>query len=171
MTNEDLRAKGGSAKDLSQVAPSPAALKSRSILLILVIVVAAVAAGEYYYQTSSSSSSSSSGLNLHITIIGTPAAGTVDYYLPNNFTVREGETVTLAVQNTDDNTHGLVIRAFGVDTGKIPPGDTYRVTFVANQTGTFEYFEPSGYCTGGVGNICNSIQHMTGNMTVLPSNG
>ncbi len=106
---------------------------------------------------------------MNITIIGTPAAGTVDYYSPANFTVREGQTVTLAVLNTDDNTHGLVIRAFGVDTGKIPPGDTYRVTFVANETGTFEFFEPPGYCTGGVGNICNSIQHMTGNMTVLPS--
>jgi hypothetical protein len=59
------------------------------------------------------------------------------------------------------------MRAFGVDTGKILPGHTDRVTFVANQTGTFEYFEPPGYCTGGYGNVCNSVQHMTGNMTVL----
>jgi len=144
-----------------------AALKSRSILLILVLVGAVVAAGEYYSQTKSSSGSSSN-LLVNITIIGTPAAGTVDFYLPNNFTVREGQHVTLAVLNTDDNTHGLVMRAFGVDTGKIPPGQTYRVSFVANQTGTFEFFEPPGYCTGGLGNVCNSIQHMTGNMTVAP---
>jgi len=142
-------------------------LKSRSILLILVLVGAVVAAGEYYSQTKSSSGSSSN-LLVNITIIGTPAAGTVDFYLPNNFTVREGQHVTLAVLNTDDNTHGLVMRAFGVDTGKIPPGQTYRVSFVANQTGTFEFFEPPGYCTGGLGNVCNSIQHMTGNMTVAP---
>lgn len=147
-------------------AKSVAAVKSRSMLLILVIVVAAVAAGEYYSQTSSSSSSSN--LVVNISIIGTPAAGTIDYYLPNNFTVRQGQQVTLAVLNTDDNTHGLVMRAFGVDTGKIPPGHTDRVTFVANQTGTFEFFEPPGYCTGGLGNVCNSIQHMTGNMTIVP---
>jgi plastocyanin len=145
-------------------------LKTRSIVVLLVIVVAALGVGEYYSQMSGSSSSSK-GLLINITIIGTPAAGTVDYYSPSNFTVKEGQTVTLAVLNTDDNTHGLVIRAFGVDTGKIDPGQTDRVTFVANETGTFEYFEPAGYCTGGVGNICNSIQHMTGNMTVVPSTG
>ena len=138
--------------------------------MLLVIVGAALAGGEYYSLSSGSSSSSSNPL-INIEIIGTPAAGTVDYYSPNNFTVREGQTVTLAVLNTDDNTHGLVIRAFGVDTGKIDPGHTDRVTFVANQTGTFEFFEPPGYCTGGIGNHCNSIQHMTGNMTVLPSSG
>jgi len=142
-------------------------LKSRSIVLILVIVVAALAAGEYYSQKSGSSSSSS-GIQVNISIIGTPAAGTIDFYLPNNFTVREGQKVTLAILNTDDNTHGLVMKAFGVDTGKIPPGQTYRVTFVANQTGTFEFSEPPSYCTGGLGNVCNSIQHMTGNMTVTP---
>jgi plastocyanin len=145
-------------------------LKSRSILLILVIVVAALAGAEYYSQKSGSSGSSNS-LLVNIEIIGTPAAGTVDYYSPSNFTVREGQTVTLAVLNTDDNTHGLVIRAFGVDTGKIDPGQTDRVTFLANQTGTFQFFEPAGYCTGGLGNHCNSIQHMTGNMTVVPSTG
>ncbi len=145
---------------------SCAALKTRSVLLILVIVAAAVAAGEYYAQLFNSSSTSTPLINIEI--IGGPAAGTVDYYSPNNFTVRQGQQVTLAILNTDDNTHGLVIRAFGVDTGKIPPGHTDRVTFVANQTGTFEFFEPPGYCTGGYGNICNSIQHMTGNMTVLP---
>ncbi len=141
-------------------------MKTRSILLVLVIVVAAVAAGEYYTQSFNSSSPSNPLVNIEI--IGGPAAGTVDYYSPNNFTVREGQQVTLAILNTDDNTHGLVLRAFGVDTGKIPPGHTDRVTFVANQTGTFEFFEPPGYCTGGYGNVCNSIQHMTGNMTVLP---
>ena len=155
-----------SVKDLSEGVISAAGLKSRSILLILVIVGAAVAAGEYYQMSGSSSSSSS--LLVNIEIIGTPAAGTIDYYSPNNFTVRQGQTVTLAILNTDDNTHGLVMRAFSVDTGKINPGHTDRVTFVANQTGTFEFFEPAGYCTGGLGNHCNSIQHMTGNMTVLP---
>jgi hypothetical protein len=42
------------------------------------------------------------------------------------------------------------------------------VSFVANQTGTFRFYEPAGYCKGGVGNVCNSQQKMVGNMTVLP---
>ena len=144
------------------------ALKSRSLVLIAVIVVAVVASGEYYAQTVSSSDSSENSQTVNIQILGGVGAGTIDSYSPNIFTVKEGQHVTLAVLNTDDNTHGLVIRAFGVDTGLIRPGDTDRVSFVANQTGTFEFFEPPGYCTGGVGNVCNSVQHMTGNMTVVP---
>jgi hypothetical protein len=69
--------------------------------------------------------------------------------------------VTLSILDSDDDTYGLVIQAFGVNTGKIDPGDTDRVWFIAHQTGTFEYYEPPGYCTGGVGNACNSIQDMT----------
>jgi hypothetical protein len=69
--------------------------------------------------------------------------------------------VTLSILSTDDNTDRLVIQAFGVNTGKIDPGVTDRVWFIANQTGTFEYYELPGYGTGGVGNVCNSIQHMT----------
>ncbi len=139
-------------------------MKLRSIVLIVVILVAAVAAGEYYAGTFGSTSSNS--LTVNISILGGVGAGTVDAYSPNTFTVKEGQQVTLAVLNTDDNTHGLAIRAFGVDTGKILPGHTDRVTFVANQTGTFEYFEPPGYCGGGFDNHCNSVQKMIGNMTV-----
>jgi heme/copper-type cytochrome/quinol oxidase subunit 2 len=105
---------------------------------------------------------------VNLQVLGGVGVPTIDSYSPDSFTVKMGQHVTLAVLNTDDNTHGLVIKAFGVDTGKILPGQTYRVSFVANQTGTFEFYEPAGYCTGGVGNVCNSIQHMTGNMTVTP---
>jgi nitrous oxide reductase len=74
--------------------------------------------------------------------------------------------VTLVVLNTDDNGHGLVMPQFGVDTGIIQPSSSVRVTFVADQTGTFKFYEPPGYCTGGLSKTCTSIQQMTGYMTV-----
>jgi hypothetical protein len=150
-------------KDLSVMGASLVALKTRSLLLIGVIVVAVVAAGEYYTQTFSSS-----GTTVNIQILGGVGPGTIDIYSPDNFTVTQGEHVSLAILNTDDNTHGFTMKAFGVDTGVILPGQTMRVSFVANQTGMFEFLEPPGYCTGGVGHVCNSVQHMWGYMTVTP---
>ncbi len=142
-------------------------MKTTSLVLVAVIAVALLA-GAYYASAHNSSSSSTNSVTVDIEIVGGVGNGTVDTYSPDNFTVSEGQHVTLAVLNTDDNTHGLVIKALGVDTGIIDPGDTKRVSFVANETGTFVYYEPPGYCTGGVGKVCNSAQHMTGNMTIAP---
>ena len=145
-----------------------AALKTRSLVLVGIIVLAVVAGGAYYAQTASSSGSAPTSVQVHISILGGVGAGTVDTYSPDNFTVLRGQQVTLAVLNTDDNSHGLAITEFKVDTGVIAPGATTRVSFVANQTGTFRFFEPAGYCKGGFGNVCNSQQKMVGNMTVTP---
>jgi len=142
-------------------------MKTKSLALIAIIVVAVVAVG-YYFEPRSATNSQLPAVTVDITIVGGVGTGTTDTYAPNNFTVREGQQVTLAVLNTDDNTHGLVIDQFKVDTRIIHAGATQRVTFVANQTGTFMYYEPPSYCQGGVGNVCNSQQNMVGKMTVLP---
>jgi plastocyanin len=139
----------------------------RQTIAIIVIAVVAIAAGENYLQSRGSTSGPSS-VTINITIYGGVGAGTTDRYSPDNFTVRHGQQVTLAILNTDDNTHGLVIDALKVDTGLIHGGKTDRITFIANQTGTFKYYEPPAYCTGGFGNTCNSAQHMIGSMTVIP---
>lgn len=143
------------------------ALKPTLIALAAIIVVAAVAGG-YYVVSQSEAKSVPAATTVDITIEGGVGPGTVDTYYPDNFTVKEGQQVTLAVLNTDDNTHGLVIDQFKVDTGIIDSGNTARVAFVANQTGIFKYYEPPGYCKGGVGNVCNSQQDMVGYMTVGP---
>ncbi len=145
---------------IAAVAPI-GALKTRSIVIILVLVVAVIAAGEYY-----AGFGSSGNTTLNMQILGGVGPGTVDIYSPDNFTVTKGEQVNLAILNTDDNTHGFVMKQFGVDTGLILPGHTARVSFVANQTGTFEFLEPPSYCTGGIDHHCNSVQHMWGYMTV-----
>jgi plastocyanin len=155
-------------KDLSAEEASSAALKTTSLLLVGVVLLAAIAGSAYYAQTVTSSNSSPSSTQVDIQILGTPQANATDTYSPDHFTVARGEHVTLAVLNTDDNTHGLAITGYKVDTGIIGPGNTARVSFVANQTGTFRYYEPPGYCKGGLDNRCNSVQKMNGNMTVLP---
>jgi len=147
-------------------------VSSRTIALVVVIIAALVGSTAYYIETYDAANNAANTITVDITIVGgipgTANQNTTDTYSPDAFTVTKGQTVNLVVLNTDDNTHGLVINAFHVDTGIIPSGNTVRLTFVATQTGTFLYYEPPGYCTGGVGNVCNSAQDMRGNMTVLP---
>jgi heme/copper-type cytochrome/quinol oxidase subunit 2 len=137
------------------------------LALIAVIVVAAVAGGIYLSGSLGPSKSHSDSQTVDITIIGGVGVGTVDTFVPDNFTLTQGNTVTLVVQNTDDNTHGLEITQFGVNSGLILPGDTVRLSFLANQTGIFRYQEPPGDCKGGFGGVCNSVQHMWGFITIV----
>jgi heme/copper-type cytochrome/quinol oxidase subunit 2 len=142
-------------------------LKSGSWLLVAVIVVAVVGGGVYYTHTMGSPKTpSSKSQTVDLTIVGGIGVGTEDTYVPDNFTVTEGNNVTLVIENTDDNTHGLGITQFGVNSGIILPGDTVRVSFIANETGIFKYQEPAGDCKGGYGGVCNSVQHMWGYITV-----
>ncbi len=143
-------------------------MRLRPIVLAAVVLVALVAVGEYY-GGALTSGSSSGGVVINIQITGGEGGLTVDRPYPNSITVKLGQKVTLAILNTDDNTHGFVQAALGIDTGKILPGATYRLSFTPDQTGTYEFTQPPGYCTGGYGNICNSIQDMILNVTVIQS--
>jgi plastocyanin len=131
--------------------------------LVAVGAVALLVAASAYYLYSSGQSSSST-VEVNIQIVGDGK----DYYVPANVTLRLGQVVTFAVFNTDDNTHGLAIPAFNMDTGIIKHGITARFTFTADKVGTFPWDEPPGYCTGGNGNVCNSAQDLKGNLTVTP---
>jgi heme/copper-type cytochrome/quinol oxidase subunit 2 len=141
-------------------------MNSKALALIAVIIVAVIASGAYLSGTFSSKTSSNTQ-TVDIQIIGGVGIGTVDTYVPANFTVTEGKNVTLAISNTDDNRHGIYIPQFDVKNTLIPPGDTVRVWFIANETGIFKYSEPQGDCAGGVGGVCNSVQHMWGWITVV----
>ena len=134
---------------------------SKALLAVGVVAVLVAASAYYLY---SSGESSKNALEVNIQIVGD---GT-DYYVPANVTVRLGQVVTFSVFNSDDNTHGLAIPAFNVDTGIIKHGITAQVTFTANKVGTFPWDEPPRYCTGGNGNVCNSAQDLRGNLTVIP---
>jgi heme/copper-type cytochrome/quinol oxidase subunit 2 len=137
-------------------------------MVLAAVVLVAVIAGGAYFSQSSTPKPSTKTQEVDLQIIGGVGVGTVDTYVPDNFTVTEGNNVTLVIQNTDDNTHGLEIPQFGINSGIILPGVTDRVWFIANQTGIFKYQEPPGDCKGGFGGVCNSVQHMWGYITVSP---
>jgi uncharacterized cupredoxin-like copper-binding protein len=134
----------------------------RVILAVFVVAVLAVSAA-YYISSVSGGSKNSVTVVIQVTS-GTAQNGAADAFSPRNFTVVEGQHVTLVFENDDDDTHELVIPHFGVDTNIVQGGSSTRVVFVPNETGVFEYFEPPGVCGS-----CTGAQETSGNMTVLPS--
>jgi heme/copper-type cytochrome/quinol oxidase subunit 2 len=140
----------------------------------VILIVALLAAGGAYYAYSAGghvvpgASSGSVQVDIHIVAGGTGNL-TSETYTPDNFSVKEGQNVTLVIFNTDDSTHGLVITQFGVNSGTIAPHATVRVWFLADQAGVFEFYEPAGYCEAGMGSVCNGSQHLLGYMTVRPA--
>ena len=70
--------------------------------------------------------------------------------------VKKGDTVTINFMNKE-GIHDWVIDEFGVRTPKIQAGQSASVTFVADKTGTFEY-----YCSVG----SHRARGMRGNLIV-----
>jgi heme/copper-type cytochrome/quinol oxidase subunit 2 len=169
--------KGGEDAITPMMAPRGAAV---------ILIVALLAAGAAYYLYSAGSQgghgSSLNSVGVDIRIVrengttfstsstSSPSSPTttvmtmMDIYSPDNFTVTEGQNVTLVILNMGNSTHGLVITQFGVNSGIIPPHGVVRVWFIANQVGVFKFYEPEGYCKGGIG--CGDVQNMFGYMTV-----
>ncbi len=135
-------------------------LFSKVLAAALVFLVLFVAPAAYL----SLSNKPGNSVTVSVEIVGDDT----DRFVPSDVVVTQGQVVTFAVFNSDDNTHGLAIPAFNMDTGIIKHGITVRFTFTADKAGTFLFDEPPGYCTGGNGNVCNSVQDLRGNLTVLP---
>jgi plastocyanin len=147
----------------------------RSVILGVVVAALLVASGGYYFINTTSGSS---GNSTTVTIIGsTPglygqnASQNPDAFIPNNFTVTQGQHVTLVFVNEDDGPHELVIPAYSVTTGIVQGGQTVRVSFVADKAGVFPWNQPEGACNyGGISpeqGGCTGNQLTNGNMTVL----
>ncbi len=62
---------------------------------------------------------------------------------PSQMTVNKGDTVKITFQNSGGK-HDFVIDEFNVETEDINGGENTAVTFVADKTGSFEY-----YCSVG----------------------
>ena len=150
---------------------------SRPVIFAVVIVAIIVVSGAYYFTSVGGGNAANSvTVNIVVTAGLLGQNSTYDTYAPRNFTVTEGQHVTIVVQNTDDGPHSLTIPQFNVNTGILQGGQTGRVSFTPNQVGTFEYFEPAGVCnSGGIGAQqggctgfydANGKQGTTGNMTV-----
>ena len=64
-------------------------------------------------------------------------------FTPSTMTVNKGDTVKITVKNTK-GTHDLKIDEFNTATRILNAGESETITFVADKTGTFEY-----YCSVG----------------------
>jgi nitrous-oxide reductase len=81
----------------------------------------------------------------------------------NEFTVKQGDTVTITLTNIEtirDMSHGFAVEDYGINLA-LDPGQTRTVTFVADKPGTHWY-----YCTW----FCSALHlEMRGRMLVEPS--
>ena len=78
-------------------------------------------------------------------------------FSPSKMTVNKGDTVKITLRNINGN-HDLKIDEFNAATRVLKTGETETITFVADKTGTFEY-----YCS--VGN--HRAMGMVGTLTVI----
>jgi plastocyanin len=93
-------------------------------------------------------------------------------FSPLNFTVTEGEQVTISFNNTDTQAHELVIPQFDVTTGVVNGGSTVSISFTPEEIGSFAYFQPMGPCSPGNPSpsiACPRMEIFNGTMTVLPA--
>jgi len=135
--------------------------------LAVVVILILVVSGAYYF-TNVLGGNTANSVTVNISVSnGTPQNGAADAFIPNNFTVKQGQQVTIVFQNLDDGPHELAIPQFSVNTGIVQGGATQRATFTPNQVGSFPYFEPPGVCSQGAANAaCTGKQLTNGTMTV-----
>jgi plastocyanin len=78
-------------------------------------------------------------------------------YDMKTLTVKKGDTVKITLTNSGKMMHDWAVDEFNAKTKRITNGQTDTVTFVADKTGTFEY-----YCSVGQ----HRANGMTGKLTV-----
>lgn len=77
-------------------------------------------------------------------------------FAPKTMTVNKGDTVKITVRNAG-GTHDLKIDEFNTVTKRLATGESETITFIADKTGTFEY-----YCSVG----SHRAMGMVGTLTV-----
>jgi uncharacterized cupredoxin-like copper-binding protein len=135
---------------------------------IAVVAILAVSGALYFSAPARSASSSVTWTTVSLSLASGPDSENVfDDFSPQNFTVTEGQHITLVFRNTDDTPHELAIPALNLATGVVPGGQVVRIVFVPDRVGTFGFGQPSGMCDLNVpkGTVCTDL--MNGNVTVL----
>lgn len=110
----------------------------------MVILVAAIA-GFYFVGLGHIGSGSGT---IDLSIVETDPINQVDSFSPENITATHGSTITVAVQNGDDEPRTFEIIAFNVNQ-TIDAGTTMRMTFTVGQPGVYTMFLPATPPYGG----------------------
>jgi plastocyanin len=128
------------------------------ILSALAIVLILVVTGIYYFVLPPAASATT------VTIVATGGQGSVAF-APANFTIKEGQNVTLVFVNRGSAPHELEIPVLGVTMQPVNPGVTTRVSFVPDKVGTFVVWQPCGTTVGPIQGVpspaCNSFGWVT----------
>jgi hypothetical protein len=113
---------------------------SRTVwIIVAVIVVAAVAAGEYAIGLGSGKSNGTREIDLHI--IEDDPIQQIDHFYPNVLYAQAGQNISLAIQNTDDETRSFTVLEYNINIS-ISAGSTERITFQPNKVGNFSFVTP-----------------------------
>jgi hypothetical protein len=111
-----------------------------SVVIVIVILVALVAVGEYEIGLGrGTGTSTAKEVDLHI-IEDNPVLQE-DHFYPDTMYIQYGSNISLAVQNTDDETRVFTLSQFNVNL-TIASGTTQRVTIFANKLGNSSFMSP-----------------------------
>lgn len=110
--------------------------------MVAVLVIAVVLVGAIAAYSLSSGQPKSGNVQVDWVLVESDPVNQVDAFNPMNITVPHNSTVTLAIQNADDQSRTFLISAFNVN-DTIAAGATDRVTFTVGGPGTFVVFVPS----------------------------
>jgi plastocyanin len=105
-------------------------------IIAVVVIVVAVGAGGYFLSMGGSGSGP-----IDLSIVESDPVNQVDAFNPANITMTHGATVTLAIQNGDDEPRTFQIAAFNVNQ-TIASGATNRITFTVGPPGVYTMYLP-----------------------------
>jgi heme/copper-type cytochrome/quinol oxidase subunit 2 len=112
--------------------------RSNWSILIGLIIVVLVAAGAYTYsQSGTQPQAKTETVNIDIKTV---TENGVEHHIfdPGTITVHRGDHIVLTVTNTDqEHTHGITIPDLTLNTGPLTPGQSVKLEFNADTTGTF----------------------------------
>jgi len=111
------------------------------VLSILALVVSVVAfAGRDQGPPVASAPRAPATLKLSMVVATFSGQGVAAHrWYPTMLVVRQGDTVDLAIGNPDKYNHDFELTGYNLKTGKLTPGSSRSLRFVADRTGVFLY--------------------------------
>ena len=113
----------------------------QGIIIVVVVIIAAVGLGAYFLTQGKSPSGGPQSSTVDLVIQESNPVLQNDIFAPVNVTATHDTTLTLVVQNGDDEARTFEINAFSVNQ-TIGSGITERITINLGQPGTFQMYVP-----------------------------